>query len=122
MKRTHQVAAVLCAAGAIGVVGLIGFFPILKVLLDSRLDQPAILMILAAYLATVFLFFAVLVGHVWKHSGDIRVKVNDRGEDNREPQPFRGVNTAQLDEYREPSMSVTDHTTKTLDKVPLEGN
>jgi hypothetical protein len=38
------------------------------------------------------------------------------------PQPG-AVNTAQLEEHREPAqMSVTENTTRTLDKIPLENN
>lgn len=109
------------AAGAIGVVGLIGVYPILRTLLDSRLDQAAILMILLAYLVTLFLLFAVLIGHVWKNSGDIRIKAkntDDRDEYVR-PTSFRAVNTSQLEAATSPPISVTEHTTRTLDRVPV---
>lgn len=109
-------------APVVGLVGLLGFVEILKTLLNSRLESPAIIIILVAYLATVFLMFAVLLGHVWKRSGDIRIRSNDREDEYRTPDGFRGVNTAQLEEPRQPAMSVTENTTRTLDKVPLKGN
>ena len=65
---------ILGIAGAfIGMVGLVGFVEVLKILLRSPLDTWAIVVILIAYLVVVFSMFAVLIGHVWKHSGDIRI-------------------------------------------------
>jgi len=114
-QRPFAIAAVMIGGG-----GLFGVLPLLKVLLESRLDQPAVLFLLVAYLVTVFLMFAVLIGHVWKNSGEIRVKA-DPAEPyaSPQPQPFRAINTAQLDEPHEPPASVTDHTTRTLEHVPL---
>lgn len=109
----------MAAAGAIGVVGLGGVFPLLKILLESRLDQPAILMVLFGYLVTVFLLVAMLVGHAWKRSGDIRVHADD-ANDYLPPKSFRGPVTARLEAHREPAVSVTEHTTRTLDEIPVE--
>ncbi len=106
-------------AAFIGLVGLVGFVEMLKILLSSRLDTPAIIVILLAYLITVFLMFAVLVGHVWKHSGDVRIKSKDRRDENNAPNAFRGVTTAQLEESRQPVASVTENTTRTLDQIPF---
>lgn len=107
------------AAMIIGGGGLFAFIPLLQELLRSRLDQSAVLLILAGYLITVFLMFTVLIGHVWKHSGDVRVKENRRDDDYAPPRSFRGVSTAQLNEPHQAPASVTDHTTRTLDHVPL---
>jgi len=109
----------MVAAGAIGVFGLIGAFPMLKILLESRLDQPAVLLVLFGYLATVFLLVAMLVGHAWKHSGDIRVHPHE-SDDYVPPNSFRGSITARLQGRREPAVSVTEHTTRTLDEMPIE--
>jgi hypothetical protein len=108
----------MAAAGAIGVVGLGGALPLLKILLESRLDQPAVLMILFGYLVTVFLLVAMLVGHAWKRSDDIRVHTDD-SDDYAPPRSFRGPVTARLEAQREPAVSVTEHTTRTLDEVPI---
>jgi hypothetical protein len=110
---------VIAAAGAIGVVGLICFVPLLKILLESRLDQPALLLVLFGYLITVFLLIAMLVGHAWKHSGDIRIHQNE-SDNYAPPRSFRGPITARLEEHREPAVSVTEHTTRTLDEIPIE--
>jgi hypothetical protein len=105
----------------VGMIGFVGFIAVLKMLLDSRLDTAAIVFILVAYLATLFLICAMMVGHMWKHSGDIRVKQNEpkMPDDYRSPATLRPITTAQLEEYRQPAASVTEHTTRTLDQVPL---
>ncbi len=110
------------AAAVIGGGGIFAFIPLLQTLIRSPLDQAAILMVLAGYLLTVFLMFAVLIGHIWKHSGDIRVKGGRNDEEYAPPRSFRGVNTAQLNEPNQQPASVTDHTTRTLDHVPLTKN
>lgn len=108
------------SAPIVGVIGLVGFVEILKTLLNSRLESPAVVIILLAYLGIVFLMFAVLLGHIWKRSGDIRIRSHDREEGYKAQDGFRGVNTAQLEEPRQPAMSVTDRTTKILENVPIE--
>src|SRR5258708_6162959 len=106
-------------AGVLAIVGLVGFIPLLQTLIKSPLESPAIIVILIAYLVTLFLMFAVMIGHVWKHSGDFRIKGAKREHDYETPNSFRGINTAQLEEPRQPVMSVTDNTTRTLDKTPV---
>ena len=107
----------------IAMIGLIGFVGVLKVLLDNgRLDTAAVIVILVAYLTTLFLICGMIVGHLWKHSGDIRIKAKETADP---PNSVRGgsltaINTAQLEEHREPVMSVTEHTTRTLENVPVE--
>ena len=107
--------------GFIGGGGLVGFIVVLKILLDSnRLDVPAITFILFAYLVTLFLICAMIVGHIWKHSGNIKIKTN-APDKYAPPKQFRAENTAQLEPPREPFIgSVTDNTTRTLDKVELK--
>jgi len=110
------------SAGAIGVVGLICFVPLLQTLLVRGVDTVAVIVILLAYLLTLLIMFSVLVGHVWKHSGDIRIKTRDNEPDDRyaPPRSFRRATTNQLEEATsQPVGSVTDQTTRTLDEVPI---
>jgi hypothetical protein len=122
--RAASPASVLSiAVGFFGTAGLLGFIVILKVLLESRLDQPAILMILVAYLVTLFLICAVLVGQLWSFSGSAKPELNQTPEDYAPPKQMRAVSTNQLEEPRESFIpSVTDNTTRTLDKVPRTEN
>ncbi|HVE59558.1 MAG TPA: hypothetical protein VNB22_22300 [Pyrinomonadaceae bacterium] len=123
--RSGSPAAVLSIlVGFFGTAGLFGFIVLLKVLLDSRLDQAAVLMVLIAYLITLFLICSVLVGQLWKHSGSAKPESNPVPEDYTPPKQFqRAVNTNQLEEAREPFIgSVTENTTRTFDKVPRTEN
>jgi len=121
VASTPQSNLFVIAGGAIGAIGLMAFFPILRELLRSQQRSEVIVIILVAYLVTVFLMFAVLIGHVWKHSGDLRIKGSERAEDEgyAPPRSFRGVNTAQLEPPMDRPASVTEHTTRTLEDAPV---
>jgi len=109
----------MIAAGSIGVVGLAAVFPLLKILLESRLDQPAVLMVLFGYLVTLFLLVLMPVAYAWRRSGDT-IAYTDERNDYAPPQSFRGSVTARLEAMREPAVSVTEHTTRTLNEIPIE--
>ncbi len=106
------------AAVLIGGFGLFGFFFVLRELLRNPLDPALIVVLMVAYLAAVVLMFSILVGHIWKNSGDIRIKGAERAHEDG-PALFRGINTEQLEEPREMPVSVTEHTTRTLGHIPV---
>ena len=107
------------AVALFGMFGLFGFIRLLQILLDSRLDQAAILTVLIVYLITLFLLCSVLVGQIWKRAGEPKVKADRAPEDYAAPQQMRAVDTNQLEEGREPFIgSVTENTTRTFDRVP----
>ena len=108
----------ICAASVFGLGGLIGLLPLLKILLESRFDQPAVLLLLIAYLATVLSMFGVMMVFVWKNPSESRVRPGKTSEGYAAPPSLRRVDTAQLQEPHQPPASVTDHTTRTLDHVP----
>jgi len=106
------------------MMGFVGFIAVLKIVLDNpRLDIPAIVLIVIAYLAALTIISAMMIGHMWKTSGVIRVHAKKSNIDSDEyapPRLFRGSNTNQLGEpVQQPIGSVTDNTTRTLDEVPL---
>ena len=111
------------SSGIMGVgaifIGIIAFYPILRELLINHLDPTAIVLLMATYVVAVLGMFVVLVGHTWKNSGDIRIKGGERADTYAPPPAFGRANTAQLDEPRDRPASVTEHTTRTLDKVPV---
>jgi predicted permease len=118
--RAASPASVLSiAVGFFGTAGLFGFIVLLKILLDSRLDQAAVVMVLIAYLVTLFLICSVLVGQLWRHSGSAKTESNAEPKDYSPPKQLRVVSTNQLEEPREPFIgSVTENTTRTFDKIP----
>ena len=109
------------AAMFIGGGGLFAFIPLLRELLRSPFDQVVVLFILLGYLAAVFGMFSVLIGHIWKNSGEIRIKSNDLSDKfiRDTPPELRPITTAQLEEPRERPASVTENTTRTLDDAPF---
>jgi len=106
------------ASGAIGVVGLIAFYPILNVLIKNQVSPVATVFIIVAYLITLLTLFSVMVGNAKKLAGISSDRWRkDSDQDYRSPTSFRGPITSQLEPHQ-PS-SVTDHTTRTLEEVPV---
>jgi hypothetical protein len=93
---------------------------LVAVLLSSGIKTEVVAAIVLAYLATIFGICFSLARQVPKLI-DARLKgwSNDSGTRSLQEPPPR--TTAQLEEFRQPVASVTDHTTRTLDKVPRIG-
>jgi hypothetical protein len=92
---------------------------LVAVLLGNDVQPPLVGMIVIAYLAAVFGVCFTLVKQVPKLI-DARLRANENEYELRESARLAPLTTAQLEEYREPVMSVTDRTTKTLDKIPVK--
>ena len=92
---------------------------LVAVLLGSNVEPKFVVFITIAYLAAVFGICYTLLTQVPKLI-DARLKADGFAEESRQAVRLTPLTTAQLEEYREPIMSVTDRTTKTLDQVPLE--
>jgi hypothetical protein len=92
---------------------------LVAVLLGNGVPNQLVAMIVIAYLAAIFGVCFMLVKQVPKL---IDAKLKSFGPSSAEPSApqLQPLITGQLDEYRQPVMSVTDHTTRTLDKVPLK--
>lgn len=93
---------------------------LVAVLLGNAVQTEVVTVIVVAYLLAVFGICFSLVRQVPKLI-DAKLRSSGySGDGDMIVQPqLRPATTAQLDEYREPVASVTDHTTKTLDQVPL---
>ncbi|MBK9528646.1 MAG: hypothetical protein IPO41_10085 [Acidobacteria bacterium] len=92
---------------------------LVAVLMGSGMPKEPVVVIVIAYLAAVFGICYTLLKQVPKLV-DARLKADGFAEESRQAARLAPLTTAQLEEYREPVMSVTDRTTKTLDKVPIE--
>ena len=107
----------------VSMIGFVGFIAVLKMLLDDHggLDIPAKVLILLGYLTALVLISAMMIGHMWKNSGDIRIKHKESKmpDEYVAPASLRPVTTAQLEESHQPIASVTEHTTRTLDEVAV---
>ena len=102
----------------IGVIGLFGFYGILRELLRSPLDPMVVVILMVVYTFAVLAMFTIPIG-VWRRTAEARIKGSGPSDTYQPTASFRAVNTAQLEEPREMPASVTDHTTRTLDKVPV---
>ena len=91
---------------------------LIAVLLANNLDPRFVSFIAVAYLGAVFGICFMLLKQVPKLV-DARLKANMMDEEFRERARLTPMSVGQLDEYREPVMSVTDRTTKTLDEAPI---
>ena len=94
---------------------------LVAVLLGNSVPTQIVTLIVVAYLAAVFGVCFMLVKQVPKLI-DAKLRMQNAGYDADEARELRPVTTAQLAEYREPVMSVTDHTTRTLDNAPKRGS
>lgn len=109
----------LAIAGAfVGMIGLMAFYPIMRELLRSPLDTDARIVIMALYLLTVFGMFSVMIWQSRKGTTEVGHKRNRPSDGFVGHTAFQRVNTAQLAEPTARPASVTEHTTRTLDKVP----
>ena len=92
---------------------------LVAVLLGNNIEPKFVVMIAIAYLAAVFGICYTLLSQVPKLI-DARLKSNSEAHETSEPHQLRPLTTAQLEEFREPTMSVTDHTTRALEELPLK--
>ena len=92
---------------------------LVAVLLGNNVKPEIVAILTLAYLAAIFGICFMLARQVPKLI-DARLKGWSTTDETNEPRQLEPLTTAQLAEYREPVMSVTDHTTKTLDKVPFK--
>lgn len=104
------------------VIGIAAIFPLLNMLLSSRLDTAAVGMFVLMYLVAVLLISGMMIGMTWKFSsaGSRKDRPKKQDDQYRPPASFRGMNTAQLHPGDPGFGSVTDSTTRTLDKVLVE--
>ena len=104
---------VFVVLGGFGIlVGLV------SVLLKNGFDQKGIMLIAALYLAALSGICFMLLRSLPKI---IDAKLNPKNEtpESYQPPQLAARTTAQLEEYREPAVSITENTTRTFDKIPL---
>jgi len=101
------------------VMGLGILVGLVSILLKNEVKTDAIFGVILAYLLTLFGISFSLSRQATKLI-DYKIKGWNTGGNSGVEQISQPRTTAQLEEFREPVMSVTDHTTKTLDKVSLK--
>ncbi len=91
---------------------------LVAVLLANNVKSEIFASIVFIYLATVFGICFMLARQIPKLI-DARLKAFSTGSEDKQDKQISNTSTPQLREYREPVLSVTDHTTRTLEKVPF---
>ncbi len=94
---------------------------LVAVLLGNEVRTEVVTTIVIAYLSVIFGICFTLVRQVPKLiDAKLRGSTYPVAEESLVAPQLKAPNTAQLDEYREPANSVTDHTTRTLEEVPFK--
>lgn len=113
---------VAVSSAMLGAFGLFFAYNLLRLLLSSRLETPAIVMIMICYLFVTLAMFAVFIRHMTRGSRDKKphdLELPTHQTYAPPPTSFRSVDTAQLEPAGDPG-SITEHTTRTLDEVLIE--
>ncbi len=104
--------------GAIGVFGLTGFIFVVLVLVKNGVSEKALILISFFYLAVLFGICFLVIQHIKSLSGKSAAEKKDI-QDYLPPNQISAKNTVQLEEHFEPAISVTEHTTRNFEKVPI---
>lgn len=107
----------LIAIAFIGIGGIIGFISLVKILLSSRAADPVIVVILLAFLATVFGICYLLINQFSHGSEKSAINVEFQNE---APKQVESATTNQLEEPKQSPASIVENTTRTLDSIEVE--
>ena len=113
-KMLDNVLTTLFMIVAVGMGVLVG---LVAVLLANDVKTEVVVVIVISYIAAIFGICFTLARQVPKLI-DARLNGLHNSNGSLEHQQLNAPITAQLREYEQPVMSVTDHTTRTLDKIP----
>jgi hypothetical protein len=91
---------------------------LVAVLLGSGVNRETVVTIAIVYLVGVFGICYKLLSQIPKLI-DAKLKTKSETSEDYQPPQLSAQTTAQLEEHREPVMSVTDNTTRIFDKIPL---
>jgi len=112
-SQSEALAYLSMATGFVGLGGLGLTLGLIAMLLNYSVVPQIIVILSLAFLLAVFGITSLMIQQI------SRMTESNSGEKTLEkakPVQFGAVNTAQLEEYRQPAMSITETTTRTLDK------
>ena len=102
--------------GYIGGFGLIGYIFVALILVKNHVEPPVLIIISFFYLAALFGICFMILQQLRMLPGKLSAKNTDVQSSFQTGQLDAGA-TAQLEEPKQQPISVTEHTTRTLDKV-----
>jgi F0F1-type ATP synthase assembly protein I len=116
-KRGSRFQSVSTAIAFIGMGCIVGFLFLVRILLEHNVPEAPMIMIILAFLATVFGISFLLIKQ-------LSPKKETSGENiefqNDVPKSIKSVNTNQLEEPKQQPASVVEDTTRTLEEVLIE--
>ena len=116
MMSNLLTALTLVVLGGFGIlVGLVA------VLLQNGFEQKGIAIIAVFYLAALTGICFMLLGQLPKLV-DAKLKLKQDAPESYQPPQIFAQNVAQLEQYREPAVSITEHTTRNFEKAPRREN
>lgn len=105
----------------ITIFGFGALIGMIAILLNWGVKSDMVMGVIIVWLATLF-GICFSLGRKASKIIDHKLKSADQTSENLHPQPLPSVPASQLTEFREPTISVTEHTTKTLDSVKIPRN
>ena len=103
------------------VFGFVGFIFMILLLVKNQVPEKVLILLSFFYLATLFGICALILQHGKNMLGKAEPDQND-AQDFVPLVQLPAKNTNQLNEYREPAITVTEETTRNFDKVPRREN
>jgi hypothetical protein len=100
------------ATGFVGLGGLGLTVGLIAILLNFSVIPQVVVMLAIAFLATVFGISFLMIQQISRMTN---VSLTSKKNSSEKAQ-LNSPNTAQLEEHREPALSVTENTTRTLEK------
>jgi len=116
-ENTGGLQSLSMSAGFVGLGGLGLTVGLIAILLKNNVVIEAVVILAMCFLATIFGITFLMIRQL------SRMTMPATGEQiSEKPNHVQlgATNTAQLEEYRQPAQSVTEHTTRTLEEVSLK--
>lgn len=118
----HVAASLSSSLGYIGGFGLAFLVGLVAIMLNKNIAPQVLIIIAAAYLTTLFGICFMIIKQISNLSATKTGQNSDTPEDHQTSKLKMPDAAPQLDEAHQPFISITEHTTRTLDKVPANEN
>ena len=112
VKPSSAIGVLSAATGIVGIGGLGLTVGLIALLLTFAVKSEVVVMLTLAFLATVFGIILLMLRQITQMNGSAQIS----NENTFENPKLNAPNTAQLAELRQPTTSVTENTTRTLEK------
>ena len=106
------------STGWVGVIGLGGLIGLIAILMGNRAVPELIVILSILFLATTFGICFLMTRQISRLTGNLLSTANNSKQDTA-PEQLNAPVTGQIEPPRTPFLSVTDNTTRTLDKTKI---